>query len=1044
MPGGRLHGDAANGRDQRQAKISTKSEKDNTTALNLARNHTTFLQHPVLSSTNTSVTRSIVLGSFALLFAVSANAQPGPIAFQHISVDDGLSQDIVTSITQDELGFMWFGTENGLNLYDGYSCTVFKHLSGDTTTISGNSIGPMMPDGRGRLWVSASGGTDIIDVRTRAIRHVYIPGTGRRLHTLAFCMTPDSSIWLSTDEGLFRTSGDALLPAHLFGSTPSDVPWSLSAEAPDILWTISSHAVHRYRVKGDTLRARDLPESLRVLQNRLLSTVFRDSRGWYWVLTGDAGIYRFDESWRLAGHYHTHANEPDRIPENGMRTVTEGPSGSVWFGTMSGLEVFDPATSRFSHFRGTPNTSSGFIGSRTYSLYRDRSGILWIGTYRGGINTYAPIRQKFRLYSLTGVTEANDAYAVLPANDGSLLVGTDRGLYAIRTASPSQKWSILPGTAGKNVFSICKRRNGEIWAGMEGSIALVQGHTAGPQVIPIRGGGPVPVVFEDNRENLLIGTTFRGLSVLKKGSSNAEHWPSDTELASGSVWMLFQDGRDHLWIGTGDGMWFYEPESGPLRRRGSVPGDTGFVPGAPVKVVREDTSGGLWFGMWGNGIAYMNPVTHAVRRYTELNGLASNFVKSMEIDRHGSLWIGTERGLNAFDPDRETFRTFTRHDGLPSDFFFSGSSTRLADGSLCFGCAGGCIVFNPDSLRHNDIPPPVVVTMFRLFDRPLPLESHGTAEPAVTLRYDQNFFSFEFVSLDYTDPGRNQYAYRLEGFDTAWVKAGTRRYAAYTHLDPGFYRFHVTASNSDGIWNEQGATVAVTITPAFWMTWWFRLAILAGVLISAAALYRYRVRSILHVERLRQRIARDLHDDIGTNLSAIVLASDLGPSAPPSPEARTALDEIRAVALVTQEHMRDIVWMLNPQNDSPELLVARMREDATRLLRTIPHTFQGPSGELPREISLALKRNIFLMYKESLHNISRHSRATTAAIDIEYINGKFDISVQDDGVGFDPRSVIRGNGLDSMEERAGQIGAELNVDSVPGMGTRVRIRAKIT
>ncbi len=292
-------------------------------------------------------------------------------------------------------------------------------------------------------------------------------------------------------------------------------------------------------------------------------------------------------------------------------------------------------------------------------------------------------------------------------------------------------------------------------------------------------------------------------------------------------------------------------------------------------------------------------------------------------------------------------------------------------------------------------------------------------------------------------PQRNRYAYKLDGVDRDWIQAGPRTYAAYTHLDAGSYTFHVRASNNDGVWNTEGASITVTIAPPFWSTWWFRILSLALVIGLLYRLYRYRLGKIQEVERLRRRIARDLHDEIGTNLSAIVLASQMAGRG----EIPTGLNEyvvsMKSLAAETQEHMRNIVWMLNPRNDAPEMLLTRMKDEAARLLRDIPYVFECPEKGFPTTYDLDWKRQMFLLYKEALHNIARHSNATSAKISLKYSSGTLELQLTDNGKGFDPQSPVGGNGIENMKVRAQQMGAELRIDSTAGKGTHILLRAKI-
>ncbi len=1004
--------------------------------LNLYLPNSTFKHGNLLHSLVARLKRPTV-HLILLLIAFPADAQP--VRFQHITVDDGLSQDIVTAIVQDEEGFMWFGTEDGLNRYDGNAVTVYKHNPNDSTTLVSNSISALFADHRGRVWVSTAAGVDIFDISEQTFHHV--KELGRNTSATGFHQGADSAIWIGTNNGLFMYAEGSFRPAALDGRLLTHAIWGQKTDG-DRIWFIDTAGLHWCAMENERLHSVALPRALRVLNGSVVSEVMRDRHKQLWVST-DNGVFRFDSALTTYKHYTGKAGRSSALLDKSVRNGIEDQEGILWFGTMSGLEKYEPSFDTFTHFQSEPGNPSGFLGNRVYAFYVDRTGMLWIGTYRGGINMYSPVREKFRLFTPPAYTNAHDIYVINEAPNGQLLVGTDNGLYLVGN-SPNSPWTPYARFAGKSIFSICRLRNGEIWIGTTGSVTPLGETPKNFETIALPVNDPVRLIFQDNDGQIWVGCDAYGLYTIDRLARKAVRWSPPDKPFSGGAWSMFRDGAQQLWIGTwnSDYSFRYDKAHGIAVRYGAGAFADVALASPSIRVFREDSAGTLWLGTWGGGIYRLDAAYKPVRQLTELDGLASDFVKSMEIDHAGEFWIGTERGLSSFDPRTETFKTYTQRDGLPSNFFFSGSSFKHRNGMLYFGGQKGFAGFNPDSIPLNDAPPPVVITAFRILDEPVPPRKWSPRNGPITLRYDQDFFSFEYVALDFTAPRRNQYAYKLEGFDRGWIQAGTRRYAAYTHLDPGTYRFHVKASNNDGVWNNVGATMTVIITPAFWMTWWFRISLMATIILSLYLSYQYRLKKMLEVERLRQRIARDLHDDIGTNLSAIVLASQMTSRESIPPALHEYVEDIRSIAIETQDHMRDIVWMLNPRNDSLELLVSRMRDDAARLLRELSYSFKA-SQELSAKIDLTLKRNVFLIYKEALHNIVKHSRARNVEIRIEARGKMFEFYVQDDGRGFDVTRSVPGNGLDNMNARAEQMGAALHIQSTPGAGTKIHLETKI-
>ena len=364
---------------------------------------------------------------------------------------------------------------------------------------------------------------------------------------------------------------------------------------------------------------------------------------------------------------------------------------------------------------------------------------------------------------------------------------------------------------------------------------------------------------------------------------------------------------------------------------------------------------------------------------------------------------------------------------------------------MFFGGNHGLNIFHPDSVRDHDTPPIVRLTNFKVFDKPIDLPDAIWNLSQVELSYQQDFLSFEFVALDYSSPTRNKYAYRLEGFDRNWIDAGNRRYAAYTHLPGGTYTFRVKASNGDGVWNNEGASIRIVIHPPFWETFWFRILALLTTAALLYVAYRIRLGRVLSEERLRQRIAQDLHDDVGTNLSTIALASrSLVQKRGPGKEANEALERIGTVAQRTTDQMKDIVWVLKTNNDSLDNLVSKMREVAGQLLVGKHYTFNAPAEGLLEKVNLEFKRHLFLFYKECLNNIAKHSGATNVVIGVEYLNGMFMINIEDDGKGFAEEAGTTGSGLQNLRARAKQIGGSVTITSNPGRGTHIILTVKMT
>ena len=459
----------------------------------------------------------------------------------------------------------------------------------------------------------------------------------------------------------------------------------------------------------------------------------------------------------------------------------------------------------------------------------------------------------------------------------------------------------------------------------------------------------------------------------------------------------------------------------------------------------EDDDGNLWVGTWGSGISRFTPATGELRQFTERNGLPNNFIKGILCDNRNNLWIATERGLSRFSMKEERFRNFDVHDGVQGNLFYSGSCWKGRDGRLYFGGENGLNAFYPDSIKDEEFSPPVVITALRVVDQPRALSKTLSSIDNIVLTHEENMFSFEFVALDYSAPERNQYAYRLEGFNNNWTEAGARRYASYTHLDPGEYHFVVRGTNSDGIWSNTLAGVSITILPAYWQTWWFRGGVLVAVFSLLYGFFRYRLNKLLEIERTRSAIATDLHDDIGASLTSIALFSDLARKEITSHPSQAAerLQRIADSSRVLLDKMNDIVWSINPENDSLEDIFLRMKELAVGMLgaKGIEYGIDIPAKIPDIKLPMSVRRNLFLIYKEILHNIVKHSQSTRTEITVGFESGQsmLTIQVNDNGKGFDPVTAKRGYGLNNIEKRAELLHAKVRFTSAVDSGSAVNL-----
>jgi ligand-binding sensor domain-containing protein/signal transduction histidine kinase len=997
----------------------------------------------------------------------SAAGSNGPFANQIINIESIPSPAFgkVFAIFRDNAGVLWFGTSKGLYKYDGYEVHVFeiaapKYEGGRlVTSILQYSDSALLLGTWKGLWIF-----DLSSERAAPFAGTIAFGDGR---ITSVVQDQRSVVWIGTMSGgvysFDRRSGTVSEYSTADGLCSSEVN-HLSIDRSGILWVGTRRGLNSLDPNtGHIGQYRSDPGNEHSLSSDEINVIHEDGHGTLWVGTHN-GLNAVDRSTeRVQRHF--------LLPgvQNEILAIADDPSGRLWFG-VSGAGLFTLANGAFARLTTAAAGGKGISDSYITSLCVDpassaRELLLWIGARDGGIDKIRMMRNPFMNLSRNDNWPVLGTGAVLSLREDSrhtLWVGLwGGGLNALRKKggkySRVARYSSDPGDPSglpnNNVASICEDRTGALWAGTYDGLAVLHpGERRFTVFRHIRGDSTslpssnVSKVYADRSGRVWAGTTA-GLSLLISGSAghfeNFLHRPQDAHL---------------------HGRWF----------GGNIVSD-----------IAEDTSGHIWAAMYGGGVNRIEDDGHTTRFLypSDPDGTHENWVSALHADRDGALSLHSAAGFLRLDPstgaltrvpipeldethvfdvydDWKGFRWISMNIGLVRLDLRTGEHKRFdaslgfpfneltsqfcatGDGRLLVGALNGFTEFRPDSMTTSSPVPAVVITGFSIFDRAMPAGLY--AAPEIRLSHDQNFISLTFAALDFADSRKNSYAYRMAGLDTGWVYAGHRNYAIYTNIDPGEYNFQVRGSNSDQVWNEAGASVRISVAPPYWHAWWFRSAAAAALLALMYAGYTYRMRHVLQLERLRLRIASDLHDDVGSNLSAIAMVSRTVRRSPElSRSTRDKIGEIYSTAVLTSESMKDLVWLIKPENDSFDDLYVRMKETASMLLGDTACSFRIPKTGERRGIPIDLKRSAFLAFKEAVTNIARHAAASSVEIDISLENGMFAFTVRDNGKGFAAEEASGGNGLGSLRRRAAAVGGTCAIASEPGGGTTVRFSGRL-
>jgi ligand-binding sensor domain-containing protein/signal transduction histidine kinase len=807
-------------------------------------------------------------------------AQNYNLSFKRISIDQGLSQSSIEDIYQDDKGFLWFGTQDGLNRYDGYEFRVFKHQQEDSYSISDNWINVVTGDTYGNLWIGTQGGGlnkfNRFTERFESFRQDPLKqNTISNDYILALLVEGQEFLWIGTDGGgLDRLDLQTNSITHF--KTDKTAPFSLPADKitvlyhdrSGILWigTQGSGLYSAQKNKSGKLKlnhylmAANQPHS--ISSNDILS-ILEDAQDNLWIGTQN-GLNKLDKVRKSFRSYLAKDNDPNSLNNNVIHAIFCDQSGLIWLATDFGLNILDPVRDKVWHVLADPANYNSLSGDLLSCIYQDKSGTIWLGTYGAGLNHFDSKKRRFGHYKnepgdANSLTD-NTVWSILVDKDENLWVGTSKGVNRFDKAN--NRLSVLRAeTRKKKALSddfirvIYQDRTGLIWLGTNNG-GLCRYNPANNLVTIYKynsknGSGissdNIRAILEDRFGNLWIGT-WSGLDQFYNDKQVFRHYrnnPDDANsLTDNRISCLYEDKKGFIWIGTNKGLNKFNPVSKTFIRYMVEPDNPNSLSHERVSTILQDRNGVMWIGTLGGGLNRFDPSDNTFTHFTEKEGLPHSTIYGLIEDDEGYLWISTNRGLSRFNPQSMIFKNYDANDGLQSNEFNGGAYFKSKSGELFFGGINGYNRFFPMAVKEHEFVPPLVVTSFKIFDREVKLDTTISEIQELHLSYRQNFFAFEFAALDYSNPEKNIYAYKLDGFDRDWIPCGNRRYANYTNLDGGEYLFRIIGTNSDGLWNKTGTSIKIVIAPPFWKTWWFRIGGSLFILSLIYGIYRLSMRRV--------------------------------------------------------------------------------------------------------------------------------------------------------------------------------------------------------
>ncbi len=1003
----------------------------------------------------------------------SANAQT-----THLSVDNGLSENSVNCILQDRQGFMWFGTRGGLNKYDGYSVQKFVHDSQNNTSLSSNYITSILqprnelPENERRtiLWIGTdNGGLNRFDTHTGTCKRFQADSADATTlsdNGVKFIFEDSrGTIWVGTVHGLNRFNADSQTFTRFpisFHQKPCRNEDNFHAACEDDkgnLWFATQFGLNKLE-PGSLLLKRFLvapTDSTQHGENDIVSVSVMpgDASRKVWVVTNTERVEIFDAT---KESFETFT----RLPVGTLSRFTWGPVSSMyldegrflWFGFADGsIMKLDVRTTELTRLMFEPKTVHP-----VRAIFRDRSGLLWIGSGGDGINVVQQQDISFALYKHSrsrSILLGDDAvWSLHQARDGRIWVGTDNGV-CILDEVKKEFADYIPARREYPVRAILEG-DSSLWLGvLDHGLARLDIRTRVVNIIKNSGILPngeednlVYALHEDTNRGLWIGTNVGGLTKFDPTANRFRRFPTIHEAEHPNWWVLaiHEDAR-YLWLGTwADGLLRFDKTSSEMRytfEHGKPPE----LSESRVLCVTPDQldTNILWLGTYGGGLNRYDKSRGTFTAFTQHNGLPDNTVYSILADEFGSLWLGTNNGLCRFDSRTHAVRNYTVADGLQSNEFNLGAALKARDGRMFFGGHKGLNSFRPDD-NINRAPPSVVITGFKKFGSHVDFDEPLSALKTIPLSHSDNSIAFEFVALHFKDPARNQHASMLEGYDQSWQSLGAQREANYTDLPPGEYTFKVKAANSDGVWSEATASIGVIISPPFWRAWWFLagVPITLGFVVLAARLYNVRRDREQH-----RRILANVHDKGGAILSTLKVQTEAARQdlRTNSHTAEKTLEDVTKLIDELALGVRQSTWLQDPSLSSLQDLALHLATFGGKLFDHADIAFflaPLPDASEHLRLNMRWREEILCIFQEAMNNAVRHAKGCTNVVLTFTREGRMlSASLVDDGAGFSKENLTRINGLENMRRRAALLNGSLRVESANGRGTRVALTAKL-
>ncbi len=1007
---------------------------------------------------------------------------PQNYRIEKLSLDNGVSLNLTYRMLVDHKGFLWFGTMFGLVKYDGENYKAFRHDPNDSMSISFDDIISLFEDNKGNIWIGTwGGGLNKFDpVSEKFTRYLHSPNPHTISSNMIWAITQDKygNIWAGDNSGvlnMFNTKNNSFnkfsLP-EIKRDTLKNKPGRISCLIADndSLWICSEGKLLKYNLSDgnfDTTLNKKFNEDY-------INIIFKDSRNNYWI--GAKGLLRINGNEEVINKYLSEKNNPGSISSDRIFSIAEDNKGNIWIGTRNGLNKFDYTTGKFSTYNMSTDLQDKSKSNIVNQVVIDKGGIIWTSTYEVGIHKIITQNQNFKNYfALNNSTDELSSIpikAIAETKEGEIILGSyGSGLLKLDTTSNRLNYLYPNNNQIKYIKALAVDEN-KLWIGGSNGLNLFNLLRNKFENINFKNsirknfdGVPISSLMIDSKNRLWIGTDGYGLYLLNKNQNEVSFvnikLDSNTIEATQSSYILTmkEDEKENVWIGTYAGLYKYNIEDSSIAFYKHDDKNKNSLSNNYVFSICEDNNGKIWVGT-SDGLNKYNRQKNGFETIFEKNGLPNGVINSIVADYYGDLWISTNKGISKFDIRSKHFQNFDINDGLSSSLFLQNASLLNRDGKIYFGSEKSLCVFNPNKIKLSDFSPPVFINSLKYGNNEDDESLINNPSGEIKLDYNQNNIQINFASLDYSEPNKNLYKYKLEGLEKNWVLPSNNNFVSYKNLSPGEYKFIVVGSNCNGVWSKNEAAVTILISPPFWQTLWFVGLLILCSLILFYLLYRImlnkKLKYTVEIEKIkleerdkvRRKTAADFHDEIGHRLTRISILTELIKRKLPDSltSIEPLLNKISENSAQLYSGTKDFIWSIEPKNNSLFELIIRLKDFGDDIFNDTNIHFEVSeiSEKLKKEfLTVDLRRHLSLIFKEGMNNSLKYSNSKNVMLQTKIVKGELEILLADDGEGFSIISETKGNGLNNMKKRAEKIRGILDIDSRIGQGTKIIFKCKL-